>query len=601
MAQFNFACADYLMKRAGASDKEKNAFLLLYFMSGEHIAQGDTWLWFSGDVADAQGLQGYRWCTELIGRALSYVDLSLGQVFLEDNPEHDHLKDDIKRFVALLRDFYRFFADMSLGAWYEFLSGCFFCGEGRYFVLSPWQKDGFGLWLQRFWQAEMALCAHIKALMQTTTRPPVVSVDGLNVKQQAAVEIMLTNRFSIITGGPGTGKTYTIGRFMGQLLQDNPKLSLALAAPTGKAAQRMQSALIDAMPKDAPLPKAQTLHRLLGIGADGVPTHHTDWPLPYDVVVVDEASMLGVVLASQLIAAIKKDARLILLGDSQQLAAVEAGAVLDTLCRLPVMASRHVNLLDSRRFDDNSVVGQLAKVVSAPNTKEQKRTQVMALTKLQHKSVDATYKALIRAYEPYFKACRALLNKPLDNGLLSNLFATAHRYRVLTASHLGAMGDERINHSIALAHREYNKTHPSSFWYHGMLIMVTKNSYHLGLFNGDVGICLYVKGRYWLYFEGRGADEPMLASELSEHIFSRGYAITVHKSQGSEFTQVAVCFDDSHARLLSVELLYTAITRAKEQVDLFTSEQALMLALQEQSLRQTGLFYLMNERIIHGD
>lgn len=604
----SFASAYYLLHRANADKKQTCAFLLLYFITREAATQGDTWLWFNDDndddTVDVWGLCGGHWCVQILRRALPYVDDRLGQTHTKFGSDILELTqcEHTKHFITLLQDFYAYFAQMSLDEWYQFLSGCFFCGEACYFVLSDWHILGFGLWLNRFWRAEHTLAKGVYNLMHDPKTTPIATPAGLNKEQQHAICVAHRHRFAIITGGPGTGKTHTIGQLVAQLLQDNPALSLALAAPTGKAAQRVQSALIAAVEGKYRLPKAQTLHRLLGMGADGVPMYHAQYPLPYELVIVDEASMLGAVLASQLLEAIKEGGRLILLGDAKQLAAVEAGAVLNELCQLSMMQSRHVNLTQSRRFDDTSSVGRLASIMTQPLTTADKFDRFVALLGSIKPTQPAnyTYQALIDAYKPYFAICRKLSFKDvLDDDDLATLFLAVNRYRVLTASHLGKMGDERINEVIALAHVRYNSKHSTDklpLWYSGLLVMVSKNNYQLGLFNGDMGVCLYRQGRYWVFFEGRGVAQAVLANDLGAQMVNKAYAITIHKSQGSEFSHVAVCFDESNERLLSEELLYTAITRAKDKLSLFASERAILLALQQSNPRKTGLFYLMNHQ-----
>ncbi|MGO1623734.1 MAG: ATP-dependent DNA helicase, partial [Psychrobacter sp.] len=238
------------------------------------------------------------------------------------------------------------------------------------------------LWLQRTWQAEYALAKHVLRIKnQEITALPISTNPLLNKEQQDAINMANQSAFSIITGGPGTGKTFTVAQLVMALQQAQPedslvansRANLALAAPTGKAAQRMQESLQDAIQLagvDIQLPEAKTIHRLLGIGQGGRPRYHKDNPLSEDIIIVDEASMLGVELANHLVSAVKADARLILLGDANQLAAVDAGAVLADLCRLPVLQDVHQCLVESRRFDEKSGIGKLARLI---NQAEQER------------------------------------------------------------------------------------------------------------------------------------------------------------------------------------------------------------------------------------
>ena len=218
--------------------------------------------------------------------------------------------------------------------------------------------------------------------------------ENLNDQQIAAINVANNNAFSIITGGPGTGKTYTVAQLVIALQQatesrgDESKhirfstdsASLALAAPTGKAAQRMQESLqaaLDDANVELQLQEAKTIHRLLGIGRTGRPRYDTNNPLGEDIIIVDEASMLGVELANYLVSAVKPGARLILLGDANQLAAVDAGAVLADLCRIPLLQPIHAELTESRRFSAESGIGKLATQINKAETNLQAIWQLL--------------------------------------------------------------------------------------------------------------------------------------------------------------------------------------------------------------------------------
>ncbi|MBD3726067.1 MAG: AAA family ATPase, partial [Moraxella osloensis] len=241
------------------------------------------------------------------------------------------------------------------------------------------------VWLHRQWYAEQSLA---KQLMKIAHRK-VAAFNGIsasqdidnglapkpNAMQQLAIEKSSQSALSIIIGGPGTGKTFTVAKLVTTLQKGHehkrkqdpnlPPLSITLTAPTGKAAQRMQESLRISLQKslqdeEITLDNAKTLHRLLGIGRDGIPRYHAKNPLPDDLIIVDEASMLGLELASQLVDAIKPTGRLILLGDANQLAAVDAGSVLSDLCAVTRLQPYITELTESKRFDSNSVVGQFA-------------------------------------------------------------------------------------------------------------------------------------------------------------------------------------------------------------------------------------------------
>lgn len=493
------------------------------------------------------------------------------------------------------------------------------------------------LWLHRTWQAEYALAQHIVRIKnQTLTELPITLNPLLNPEQQTAIHMANRSAFSIITGGPGTGKTFTVAQLVMALQQtqgkkDQAKANLALAAPTGKAAQRMQESLQDAIEEAGiamQLPEAKTIHRLLGIGQGGRPRYHKDNPLSEDIIIVDEASMLGVELANHLVSAIKPNARLILLGDANQLAAVDAGAVLADLCRIPTLQNVHQRLVSSRRFKDDSGIGKLAKLINQANGNYPNTQNMTAVWQLlqeddalnfyhlatrinenedSHLASDQIknslskykfYKKMSNNYTQYFNETDNILTKirktksmPIKDSInnFTKLMILLNQFRILTAGHHGRYGDHQINHYLSEQHKAQLKLPLSkSPWYHGRPVMVLQNNYELGLFNGDIGICLQTeKGRLQVFFENK--NQGVNVNMLSDEMIASAYAMTIHKSQGSEFDHVAISFDDSNARLLSQELIYTAVTRAKKQVSIFSTVSALTRALSTPTMRQTGL------------
>lgn len=463
-------------------------------------------------------------------------------------------------------------------------------------VLSVMGEQGFGVWLYRSYYAEKELSLHIKRLQSTHTKPVQnFNQDSLNAEQRQAVLTALTHHFCIITGGPGTGKTFTVARLVMTLIQESQggqSPTLALSAPTGKAAQRMQESLQLAVDdSNLSLPEAMTIHRLLGMGMDGVPRYHADNPLPFDVVIVDEASMLGVELSQKLFSAVKTGGRLILLGDNHQLSAVEAGMVLGDLCQLDSLKACHQTLIQSRRFSDTSGVGRLARLVNqaTPPTLHDLHALMQAddnLTLIS--SFMGDYRALITPYQAFFVACRKFFKRVPSADDIGALFATLNQYRILCASHRGEFGDNKINTEVSQAHlATYSKLPYLPTWYHGRVIMITKNHYDLGLFNGDMGICLQQQQGFMVYFDGKPL--PIATTLLSDESIATAYAITIHKSQGSEFGHVAICLDNHSERLLSRELLYTAITRAKTTISLYANDDTLASAITNPTVRTTGL------------
>ncbi|MDO4449855.1 MAG: exodeoxyribonuclease V subunit alpha [Moraxella sp.] len=487
-------------------------------------------------------------------------------------------------------------------------------------------KNSMYFWLNRSFMAEKQLLSSVFDIHHSTIPkillPKLNSL--LNSNQKKAIEHIANHAFSIITGGPGTGKTFTIAQIVLALYQslgvDNKELNLALVAPTGKASQRMAESLqmaLDLSGENIDLPKPMTIHRLLGIGMHNTPKYHIANPLPYDLVVVDEASMLGTELACQLLSAIKHGARVILLGDSNQLSAVDAGAVLSDLCALPQLSSARIHLTESRRFDESSGVGKLSKLI---NDKQHISENIMMAmmsnhddlaffdvgnlkNKLKNSSLVSFYKKLACDYQEkhgLFAMTNSLKNKFYQyddfqkNNTIIRLHEVFNKYRILTASHVGVCGDDSINQAIEIMHKEsLNLKVNKSKWYHGRPVMVLKNRYDLGLFNGDIGICLKSGIRdseLSVYFVGEGQTiRSFSVSVFNDDMVSTAYAMTIHKSQGSEFDKVAIVFNEDNERLLSKELIYTAVTRAKKQVAIYSNEQALLTAINTPTKRQTGL------------
>ncbi|MBH0065144.1 exodeoxyribonuclease V subunit alpha [Psychrobacter sp. SZ93C1] len=497
-------------------------------------------------------------------------------------------------------------------------------------------KISFTFWLHRAWQAEFNLAKNINNILSQQVSPLQIAIpENLHEHQVKAINVANNNAFSIITGGPGTGKTYTVAQLVIALQQatesgvpgaehirfSTDSASLALAAPTGKAAQRMQESLqaaLDAANVELQLQEAKTIHRLLGIGRTGRPRYNADNPLGEDIIIVDEASMLGVELANYLVSAVKPGARLILLGDANQLAAVDAGAVLADLCRIPLLQSIHAELTESRRFSADSGIGKLASQINKAEVdtqaiwkllKQDKALSFQYVNTLQAESIldnkeknslsnkDMLSK-IAQNYHSYVNKIQNLLKNPIGKSMpesvkntVSLLMETFNQFRVLSAGHNGEWGDHYINNYLTQWHLAKLKLPlGQNTWFHGRPVMVLQNNYELGLFNGDIGFCLQTsddRSRLEVFFENK--TQGIAVNLLNEEVIATAYAMTIHKSQGSEFDHVAITFDNSHARLLSKELIYTAVTRAKKQVTIYSTKHALEKAVQTPTERHTGL------------
>lgn len=521
---------------------------------------------------------------------LSLLFMAVLRVF--DGVSHE-LNDDFERFVTLLADSI-YFADFEHKP-----------TIGTPLMIKRGDSGKLYIWSNRAWRAERMTMHHIERILGSKVEPFDVSdlPKGMKAAQEQAVKLVSCSPFAIITGGPGTGKTYTVAQIVLALLRQNPQINLALAAPTGKAAQRMGESLQKSLNgAQIDLPEPKTIHRLLGIGRHGSPRYHEYNPLSQDIIIIDEASMLGAELSCSLLAAVKTGARLILLGDAHQLSAVEAGAVLADLCRVDKLQQSRVHLSESTRFTSTSSVGKLATFINDYNAKGSALPQIEALidseanlswVNLQH--YKDFLERLIEPYSAYFEQSKNLLrqiNRYSDdqkNNQIKALIDELNRYRILTASHVGVAGDVMINEYIAKKHRDELRASTWTLpWYHGRVVMVQTNRYDLGLFNGDIGVCIQENGELFVYFDG-ATLKKVSVSVLGGETVATAYAMTVHKSQGSEFNAVTVVFDDSNSRLLSKELIYTAVTRAKDSVQIYATPTALDIAIKTPTVRTTGL------------
>lgn len=447
------------------------------------------------------------------------------------------------------------------------------------------------IWLNRIFCREKSLAADIKKRIEA---PPYAlpnindNLQDLTPEQQQAVILALRNRLTIINGGPGTGKTYTVARIVRAILQNQPQTTIALAAPTGKAGKRMEETLKQHLPAALTrrLPEARTLHRLLGIGNQRSPTYHHQRPLPAELIIVDEASMLSLELACALFAAAACHSRLILLGDANQLAAVEAGAVLHDLSNHPALQTHLVTLKTTHRFSAQSGIGRLA-----ADLQHQKIQNIRPYLKQQsdicwHQELPPDiYSVLFQPYLPYL----AVLQTP--NPSPEACFAAFNHYRILCAGHFGVLGCTAINHALAALHLSMLKQPHNTTAYHGMPVLITANNYTHHLFNGDIGICLLHGQDARVYFPEH--DISVALAAISPQQRTLAYALTVHKAQGSEYEHIALALDGNNEQLLTRELLYTGITRAKRQLDIFADERSLEIAANTPIQRRTGLAELL--------
>ena len=506
----------------------------------------------------------------------------------------------------------------------------------------PLVLDGSRLYLYRYWDYEKQLIDNLKAriindygevnndlLKDGLKRLFPHNSPGETDWQKVAAFASTLKRFCVISGGPGTGKTFTVAKILALLLEQNLQpLRISLAAPTGKAAARLQEAIKNAREglncpeniKAGISTEASTIHRLLKSIPDS-PYFRFDAknPLPADVVVVDEASMVDLALLSKLTQAIPLSSKIILLGDKDQLASVEAGAVLGDICDTGKdhgfsrdfsglytkvtgekigngvdgrneagMRDSIVQLRKSYRFGQSSGIGEVSRAVNEGDS-----TRAVQVLK------NGSYEDIQWRKLPRPEALPSELKERIINGFgpylkendPSKVFDLFNRVRILCAVREGPYGVNTLNLLVEQILRDEGLIRREGRWYRGRPILVTRNDYNLRLFNGDVGITLpdpEARGELRVFFPGpEGVPRKFPPLRLPEH--ETVFAMTVHKSQGSEFDKVLFLMPDRNVQVLTRELVYTAITRAKEKVEVWGKEEIFQTAVSRRISRTSGL------------
>ncbi len=419
--------------------------------------------------------------------------------------------------------------------------------------------------------------------------------------QKEAARVALYRALTIICGGPGTGKTTTVVKILALLLQEgdheNP-LEIVLAAPTGKAAMRLSESIGNSLYRmdlrqeirEAIPVEARTLHRLLGVRRNSPQfIHNRENPMSWDVVVIDEASMVDLAMMSKLVDGLKAGARLLLLGDKDQLASVESGAVLgDLIVSLP---ENTVELKKSYRFDDN--IRRLAESINNGDSD----TAWAILLDPGLSNVTVLHSDPIGYITNQYAGFMEKVTR-LSEYSIRDLFSAFKSFQVLCGVHFGKLGVEGINRRVELSLIKRGFDCRPDSWYPGRPVLITRNDYGLDLFNGDIGICLTDSedGDMKVWFER--AD-----GSLKNHSPYRlpgcqtVFAMTIHKSQGSEFDEVVVVLPEDDNRVLSRELIYTAVTRAKKEVKIVAKKQLLKQALSRNIERFSGLAPQLSDRL----
>ncbi|HDR2754707.1 exodeoxyribonuclease V subunit alpha [Enterobacter sp. RHBSTW-00175] len=503
---------------------------------------------------------------------------------------------------------------------------------------APLILTGGRLYLNRLWRYELTVARYFSEANAPLPCDEVLlrqTLDGLFTSQEpidwqkVAAAVALTRRISVISGGPGTGKTTTVAKLLAALIQlsGEQKCRIRLAAPTGKAAARLTESLGGALQK-LPLTQEQlalfpneasTLHRLLGAqpGSQRL-RYHAGNPLHLDVLVVDEASMIDLTMMSRLIEALPSHARVIFLGDRDQLASVEAGAVLGDICtyaslgyttaraqelaRLtgcvlagndnPLAGALRDSLCllqKSYRFGSHSGIGQLAAAVNRGDRNATRSVFSGEFDDIEKKSLQngEEYQAML---DEALQGYQLFLASVQQQRPPEQVIAAFGEYQLLCALREGPFGVAGLNERLeqVLAQKRRITRLPHSRWYEGRPVMISRNDSALGLFNGDIGIALD-RGqglRVWFLMPD-GSVKSVQPSRLPEH--ETAWAMTVHKSQGSEFNHAALILPSQLSPVVTRELIYTAITRARKRLSLYTDERVLVQAIATRTERRSGL------------
>jgi len=411
------------------------------------------------------------------------------------------------------------------------------------------------------------------------------------------------SRLQLLTGGPGTGKTTQVARLMVQFSQSALPTSptpprILLAAPTGKAASRLSESVreslarqVDAGDLDAALAgrlptQASTLHRMLGWQRGGGFRHDHDHPLPADLVVVDEASMVDLPMMCRLVEAVSPQALLVLVGDRDQLPSVETGDVLAALCEAseaagsPLSGSR-THLTHSHRQGEDVDVPQLARLVRDGDADG----AIAGLAKNDFRGVSWRSEGDHGLHDGLLAQALPAYRSLLDAPDVASALQRAREFRVLCAVREGLSGSATIN---ALVSRALDPLRGGQGWFRGRLLLVTENSYRQQLFNGDIGIAWPdEQGQMRAWFDTDDGPRAWLPAAIPAH--ESAFAMTVHKAQGSEFGEVAFVLPERGARVISRELVYTGLTRCRRAVTLWATESVLREGIARRAQRWSGL------------
>jgi len=532
-----------------------------------------------------------------------------------------------------------------LNVWVKLLNKCqVVSSPGEY---KPLILDGNNrLYLYRYWEYEQTLAGTLwkkaaglipydneKRLTDSLNRLFFSNPKSKYDYQKLAAFTALVKRLCVITGGPGTGKTSTVIKILALLLEHNHSLRITLTAPTGKAATRLTESIINNLPnldceqsiKDLIPTEAATIHRLLGVSRySPYFKFNAQNRLTYDIVVVDEASMVDLALMAKLVQALKDEARLILIGDKDQLASVESGAVLGDICgtlndcghsenfkekynlitgdNMPAQAQAIndssefrdciVELRQNYRFSPASGISKISQIVKTGDSRA-------AFDLLKNGGFNDIQWSMLPSPENLKNVLRNLIIGNYGDCFKADspdqAFASFAKFRILCALNDGPYGIVSLNRLVERILYESGLIPSNNRWYRGQPIIITKNDYRTNLFNGDIGIV----------FPDPNDDSELKAffptpdgtmrkfSPIRLPEYEIAYAMTIHKSQGSEFNEALIVLPSKDTPVLTSELIYTGITRARKRIILWANEPVVKSAVERKVRRQSGLSQLL--------
>lgn len=520
----------------------------------------------------------------------------------------------------------------STASWRDCLRTSGVVGEPGEFA--PLILDGADrLYLQRYWKYEQGVAADLQSRL-VTPRATFPQSDlgaalaklfpGKTDDQKRAAFVAATSKLCVISGGPGTGKTRTIVAICALLLALDKNIRLALAAPTGKAATRLKDEMRQTQSSFPLTPEiaerlpteASTIQRLLGARGDSPNfRHNAETPLAFDAVIIDEASMLDLALLAKLLDAVRPETRVVLVGDKDQLASVEAGSAFRDICTpgfklgvsasqatafesytreklsdtVPACAPIHDSIVELRRnyrFKPGEAIAELSSAINRGATGDvvallKKGGQVSCRPTPSPKNLEGNLRENVM---PHFES---LLIATEPEVAINQIGAFA----VLCALRRGPFGAEAVNALLEQMLRDSGTIDRDAHYYHGQPLVIVRNDYNVELFNGDLGVVLrdaQHDGELRVFFRGEQTRMRSFSpARLPAH--EPAFALTVHKSQGSEFREALVILPDRDAPVLTRESLYTAVTRVRERVALWANDAILEQAISRRVRRSSGL------------